>query len=166
MNKVLIRAWDKENQKMIYSTTDTEGFILYPEGTVQAYSFDTGCYVGTDDLIPMFWTGYRDKNGNLVWQDDIMMAVKRYQNNHSERAGFTDTVKWVRGGFKFLGYPVSEFKTKDDNETINYLRWCDHGHNTIPDIFYELVEFEVLGNVYENTELYSRLHDLVYWQEG
>ena len=74
-------------------------------------------------------TGLKDKNGNLIWENDIMVA--HLDDSFPENATYTRVV-WNNNGFC----------TKEQgNEDIMYLDKFDQEH------------FEVCGNIFDNPEL-------------
>lgn len=74
-------------------------------------------------------TGLKDKNGNLIWENDIMVA--HLDDSFPEDATYTRVV-WNNNGFC----------TKEQgNEDIMYLDKFDQEH------------FEVCGNIFDNPEL-------------
>lgn len=138
MKKIKIRAWDKENGKMIYSNE------VFPKSI---YKFEFDCFNGYDfklmkmvdrynvidnecnetyqevfesiDADIMQYTGLKDKNGKGIYEGDI---VNYFRNELAE-------VKFINGCFAI--------------ESKHYI-----------DCFNEIVaEREVVGNIYENPEL-------------
>jgi uncharacterized phage protein (TIGR01671 family) len=133
MREYKFRAWDKKKSKMLYlSPNDT---ILFKNGKCTVWKenqyneIEECCCCETfNNVIPMLYSGRKDKNGTLVFDDDIL---------HKEgcwdiRIEFENGVFWVRDANitryvnKILNTPISDFAIE---------------------------EFEVIGNIWDNPEL-------------
>ena len=125
--KVKVRAWDQEENEMLYGSS----FVIdmLPDGTIRGVA-----YYESDDFIPhtreleLMWSrGLPDKNGRDIYENDIV----KYNDSLL-------LIKWSEDDAGFC-YEVISKKNK----------------NVIDDIrLYRSEEiFEVVGNIYENPEL-------------
>lgn len=111
----------------------------------------------SDLLIPTYcqylmqYTGLKDVSGVEIYSGDIVTAIER---NQGQKEGYLrkEQVYLFPGGFKLFGRPMVEFTTQDDNETIKNCMW--RTSNSSNDFIYlELIDFKVIGNIYENPDL-------------
>jgi len=153
MNReIKFRAWDKENEQMIYDGTCDKWEDAYESGrTYLSLDFDgklsgyvnddggkTGLWehnveINRDRFILMQFTGLKDKNGKEIWEGDICKETCEHiiNNGPSEDgwAPFVLPIKFHDGMFAF-GYHT--------NELSYFIRnWG----------------LKVIGNVHENPEL-------------
>lgn len=137
-DRLKFRVWDKENKCLHYPTRYSNFTIV--NGTVvkiESYPIANSAYLGKriswefDYAVIMQCTGLKDKNGKLIYEGDVVNG--------------TCGVYWGKMIVKF-----------NENEAKFYMyridkRYTDlhfHGKNQ-EDNF----ELEVIGNIYENTEL-------------
>lgn len=133
--EIKFRAWDKENRRMRPHEE------LY---------FDCGEF---KNPTLMQYTGLKDKNGVEVYESDI---VKYQMGEQGKEDSFYEERKQVyniRGGFVICGRNAQNFNVLDDMTTIRNIMWCSQGSYTVPDIYYEIREVEVIGNIYANPDL-------------
>ncbi len=121
------RAWDGEQKKMCHRV------YVGPEGWHGEY-WENGSMVScfSDDNYPdnalMEFTGLKDKNGEMIFEGDIVRQIDCPRDGDKEifeRGRWL--CEWENGGFIFGGH----FPTEVDAS----------------------LEYEVLGNIYENPEL-------------
>jgi len=74
MREIKFRAWDTENKCMRKNVGVSETFVEY----------DMSCHKPVEILIPMQYTGLKDKNGKEIYEGDV---VKYFE-------GFIEEVKW------------------------------------------------------------------------
>lgn len=87
----------------------------------------------TSETLCQF-TGLRDKNGNIIWENDILMA--HLDESYPEDATY-ETVEWG-----IAGWVTHEANSADRQ----YLDEFDTEH------------FEVVGNIFDNKELLQEGH--------
>lgn len=129
MREIKFRAWDKENNEMVYQNkliyngkykfyVDKYGMVLTKVKVFNIYE-DVQADI-------MQYTGLKDKNGKEMYEGDI---VERTFLNLIERDKFIGTIKYYEGTYNI----------DNDKEACS--------------VFHEIDTFEVIGNIYENKEL-------------
>lgn len=122
------RAWDKKCNEMFKDTfaiTESGQVIIVEQKSV----FDAPDYVFTDDLIIMQSTGLFDKNGNEIFEGDIVRISMRIGKRTTTSIG---TVEFD----KFEVCFIIQNELGGHYVTMFHVRY-----------------FEVIGNIYENPEL-------------
>lgn len=131
-NRFKFRAWNKEWDEMVYSTTKHE-CDLKREFT--PWLFDVGfSRFPKEGWVIMQCMDKADKNGTLIYDGDILrvtMEFRAYEGAEPEYRTLIGQITFQSGGFWFHGSGWS----------IN--NW--HHYNA--------ADLEVLGNIYENAEL-------------
>ena len=74
-------------------------------------------------------TGLKDKNGKLIWENDVVRVC--WQDNEAQCEEIAQ-VTWDKFGY----YP-----------------WLDEYHCDGCDLFNEVLDIEVIGNIFDNPEL-------------
>ena len=114
MRRYKFRAWDKKKKKMLYlSPNDT---ILFQNGKCTVWkenqydeTEECFCCETFNNVIPMLYSGRKDKNGTLVFDDDIL----RKEGYQDVRIKFENGVFWVRDADKTLNIPITDFAIEE-----------------------------------------------------
>jgi len=151
MREIKFRAWDKINEKMIYSNGEIDYFdgdgieggametiFLDMWGNVEKYIHTTG---GTNevkminDAEIMQYTGLKDKNGKEIYEGDILKVELRSKDNYIGRVDFNYGQFWCvkHNGYGGTGYDFDFLCNKDR--------------------YSKTAIIEVIGNIFENPEL-------------
>lgn len=126
-----IRVWDKELKRM-FMITDWSWMVGSTEKLIDGYYLDGAerghhhkwCLSERQDLEPMVYFGYKDKNGNLIFEDDIII--------HGD-PDIPLKVIFQNGIFQ----TDHEYQIEEGPEIIAFFN----------------KECEVIGNIYQNPEL-------------
>jgi len=130
MRKYKFRAWDKKKRKMIYlSPNDT---ILFQNGKCTVWkenqydeTEECFCCETFSNVIPMLYSGRKDKNGEEIYEGDLVMVA--------------DYASW-EGLYKVIW----------DEENLMYMIEDAYGDR---EKLCEFEEYLKKGNIYENPEL-------------
>nr|DAU66992.1 MAG TPA: YopX protein [Caudoviricetes sp.] len=118
------RAWDKESQTMIdVSLIDFKKRVLVGEH----WKFGETNFINFDEVELMQSTGLKDKNGEEIFEGDIV-----------DYKGRKAVIKWHGSYASFIYRFVDELKERVSE-------WHP--------LFLAYYHFEVIGNIYENKEL-------------
>ena len=146
MNReIKFRGWDKYDKKMIYDLCQVDSFWHY-----YSYSDDTGLHFGKtgpngvgedfENKYIMQYTGLKDKNGEKIYEGDIL-------EEHTP-SGFNYSV------VKFGEINISIFSCKAKMCTCFYQDYSNFNDNwSEVTLGNNLKNIEVIGNIYENPEL-------------
>ena len=133
MREYKFRAWDKKKRKMIYlSPNDT---ILFQNGKCTVWkenqydeTEECFCCETFSNVIPMLYSGRKDKNGEEIYEGDLVMVA--------------DYASW-EGLYKVIW----------DEENLMYMIEDAYGDR---EKLCEFEEYLKKGNIYENLELLER----------
>ncbi len=130
MRETKYRAWDKENEVMVYSDdnpNDDFAFIVENDG-LQFYYIDSDRHLMDTNSIKLQYTGLKDKNGTEIFHKDIVDWI---DGEFSFRAVVEDGYwQWYLKGV----YPIDNFDFAD---------YTDKNQT----------DLVIVGNIYENPEL-------------
>lgn len=133
MERFLCRAWHKAEKRMF----DVEGVFPYQdEHTKGGEVFEKGkdvSYYFPEEVELMQCTGLKDKNGKLIYEGDIV-KIEYYDFEIKHRIGI---VEWEDDGFC-----ITYHNAKDTKVSGCSLVDIVNGDKQ-----------EVIGNIYENSEL-------------
>ena len=124
------RAWDKLNNEMYVVEQ-----INFNRGEFESIGYGITFLRGADEVILMQSTGLKDKNGREIFEGGIVRTT-RFLGRADEIGGFYEYEKDYLGVVKVL----------EGSWVI------DTGSDAV-DLWSEIDENEVLGNIYENPEL-------------
>lgn len=106
MRQIKFRVWDIESEKMIYGvglTPANDGFTPYKIPSTLADSDQFNYYPNS---ILMQFTGLCDRNGKEIYEGDIVILTKEYEQYVTQGNGYLDTgieKGWsLKGEVKFL----------------------------------------------------------------
>ena len=106
-----------------YGHTGKEKYYIIPSYASVLYSF----LIDKNTICQC--TGLKDKNGKLIWENDVVRVC--WQDNEAQCEEIAQ-VTWDKFGY----YP-----------------WLDEYHCDGCDLFNEVLDIEVIGNIFDNPEL-------------
>ena len=132
MNReIRFRAWDKVKEK-IYKVISIDG-IDNNELSIEVNRRGHYIFLEPNQCILMQYTGLKDKNGEEIYEEDI---VKVYESAwHNYKTGTLQRVIWRMAGFHF----TEDLKMEENGNP--FCQW------TVGN------DLEVIGNIYENYDL-------------
>ncbi len=123
MRDIKFRAWDKDNEVMVYSDDNPHDdfvFIVENDG-LQFYYLDTDRHLMDTNSIRLQYTGLKDKNDTEIYEGDILSYESRIAGKRML------VVEWSQWDAMFIfGEIRVDYATKNS---------------------------EVIGNIYERPEL-------------
>jgi len=132
MREIKFRAWGKLKSKMFgHFAINSSGNRIADE-EYRGHSCDWENL--TSDVVLMQYTGLKDKNGVEIYEGDVVRAMKWFglsKHPYREQRPIKGNISWDESSF---GFAVD----KDGKP-----EWC----------VFDLLEPEVIGNIYENPEL-------------
>jgi uncharacterized phage protein (TIGR01671 family) len=127
-NRFKFRVWDKLAKRMIYPHNDNQQhFIIDLNG--RFHNLQNGS--GGDDYVIQQYTGLNDKNGNPIFEGDI---VQYNQNSSYDNMDFI--AKWSDDKLGFI------FQSNSGEQLVNQTPHLNR-----------FKHLEVVGNIFENPEL-------------
>ena len=108
---------------------DKEVHLIFEPATIFYSSGETDGWNEIDPSTVCQCTGLKDKNGKLIWENDVIKVC--WQDNETQCEEIAQ-VAWDEFGY----YP-----------------WLDEYHCDGCDLFNEVRDIEVIGNMFDNPEL-------------
>ena len=140
------RAWDKENDRMIYPSTEGVCFELDEDGInildVSGDYPEDHAFPAIDSVL-MQSTGLKDENGVEIFEADVV----KVSDGGNEEDSYTSVVK----NYADEGYPAFDIEAPSS--------WYYESNvlSTIMGGDYETIE--VIGNVWENPNLLEQTYE-------
>ena len=125
MREILFKAKRIDNGEWVegyYVKTGEASYIVVPYSQADISGAE-GSTIEVDANTICQFTGLTDKNGNKIWENDIVIGREGYCGNSK--------------------LPTREIEFKVEYSR-GYYRWLDNA---------DMYEFEVIGNIFDNPEL-------------
>jgi len=162
MREIKFRAWDKDWKMIIipkqhYAPEYKDGHIaeMYnPEENEYHVVYDRD-----ERFVLMQYTGLKDKNGKEIFEGDIVKVPVEINKENFGEWSYRE-IKFNNGGFlsSYLcsekgqviprGYTAS-FLSEEPDLNMKVMLWGEEP--------YQIDQFEIVGNIYENPELLNPL---------
>lgn len=148
------RAWLIQRKRMI----ELRGFKKFPAtGNIRIYTDTTSPVIDKDDIILMQSTELTDKNGIEVFEGDVVI-LHRFVLRYSLQGAYEDEEE-------LIGVIVHERLSEGAVGKVYPRQWGLKVNGDV--LFFSLLEglheesFQVVGSIYENTELLEGGNDKV-----
>lgn len=127
MREIKFRAWDKIEKRFSYVTLHPNSISFPSAERLERNNYKDEYFVFFNIEGWKQFTGLKDKNGNDVWEGDIMESC------NNPKVKFTIGFGW--------------------NTDKNCYGWTMQGSKKIYTLDKSVHKMEVIGNIYENPEL-------------
>lgn len=125
MREIKFRVWNKTGEEMCYLLEN--GWSFGPSEEVRAFSWEDVFAAQEQDLIPLQYTGLKDKNGVEIFEGDLIERDIE-----------------VGGMYETYGASIVEY---NEDEAMYCFEWDS------PNRLSDYENLNVIGNIYENPEL-------------
>ena len=145
-DRYLYRAKQKGNEEWItgqyvkgLDMYDKEVHLIFEPATILYSSGETDGWSEIDPATICQCTGLKDKNGNLIWENDIVKCV----DVNAETEFFAVVEFGNPNGFYSWGYQLKHIWGDEPN--LDILLWIDMEETG--------ATCEIIGNIFDNKEL-------------
>lgn len=147
MREIKFRAWDKTNKRMMIFGR----FWACDEYQSLAWGIDDESKTETEGNYCLEWesstleimqyTGLKDKNGNDIYEGDILRNTRYIQDVEIYWNGCTTDENSINGP-SWIKWGGWHFKKLENDDRMTYATYQD--------------EIEIIGNIYENPKLLEK----------
>jgi len=132
MREIKFRGWCKKEEKMI-----TPLFIMGSNEAVMVVKGE-GCWLDPKNIMLMQYTGLKDKNGEEIYEGDVITFELNTKYGLIVKTGLINCNNLADCFVDFL-------RPLRDGDGLKLF-----------DLLIEALEIEIIGNIYENSELIER----------
>lgn len=167
MKKYKFRLWDKENKEFLENDFDTEYLINIYGDVLKCKEYDFGGYT-TETTVSLVenieisqYTGQLDDLKNEIYEGDIIIDFSEDGDYYLKLIGFGDDEKdytSILKGFKVIkGISLNLYYDEDNKIYKGNHSYLIEKYNikTTNEFSYNWIYYQVIGNKYENIELYN-----------
>jgi uncharacterized phage protein (TIGR01671 family) len=150
MREIKFRAWHFALKKMFSSEEMTKDqMAILPDGYfANIHGSDTAKSIiyDHDEMLPLQFTGLKDKNGKEIYEGDICKRILDRDNRFKHEEEWADfwLIEWLTPACGFTTTLIGDLEN-GKIKPVEYLR-----RNSFSQRFNEMNE--VIGNIYENPE--------------
>lgn len=146
MRDIKLRAWDKANKKWLHGYSEgKQGCSVYGETMIIGGWLSEISISNLDDIIVSEYTGHKDKNGKDIYEGHIVKRLAKDWEAYDKADDENDTDKPTEMTYK---------------EEISYIEFIGHGFWINSEGFgwegetlWDWDKIEIIGNIYENSDL-------------
>ena len=143
MREIKFKVWDIWKKVFIpneYWAVITTDFGAFGIMLKDWENYKEGEYFYSNSQILIQYTGLKDKNGKEIYEGDILRNINHYEN----KKPFYNYHKVIFNN-DYLGYSAINLGNKSESLLMS--------GNCQLFVYVKNVDFEVIGNIYENPEL-------------